>query len=303
MQNVAVCIPTYKRPQLLLKTLNSICDNDISGSGIGRVEIIVVDNDAERTAETAVQGFRNAVSDIFHIKYYNYSKKGLANVRNELLDKAIVLEPHFIVFIDDDEYASTHWLKELVAAANKNKADMVVGPVLSVFDKPVPDYVSYWFRKSESTKDMPVKTIASNNLIICTDFLLRSKLRFDPRFNTTGAEDTYFGIEARHAGAKIFRADNALVYETVPETRASLTWLTKRRYRGAITFTYILILERQYSKLLKKTMVSMGYLVSGTLGLVLLPFNVKNKYWGILKIAEGYGGFAGLFNVKYHEYK
>lgn len=47
----------------------------------------------------------------------------------------------------------------------------------------------------------------------------------------------------------------------------------------------------------------MGYLAAGTLGLVLLPFNVKTKYWGILTIVEGYGGLAGLFNVKYHEYK
>jgi len=303
MQKIAVCIPTYKRPQLLLKTINSVCNNNISGSNIGRVDIIVVDNDAERTGENSVKGFDDTISPAFHIHYYNYSKKGLANVRNELLEKAIGLSPEFIIFIDDDEYASPEWLKELVETASDNNADMAVGPVHSVFEKPVPDYISYWFRKSGSASTVPIDTIASNNLIIRTDFLLRSKLRFDQRFNTTGAEDTYFGIEARQAGAKIFSANNALVYETVPDARARLEWLIKRRYRGAITFTYILILEKQYLKLLKKALISMGYLAAGTLGLVLLPFNVKTKYWGILTIVEGYGGLAGLFNVKYHEYK
>lgn len=303
MQRIAVCIPTYKRPKLLLKTIHSICSSDISGCDIDRVDIIVVDNDAERTAETAVKAIDASVCPNFYIQYYNYPKKGLANVRNELLDKAIGLSPHFIIFIDDDEYASVDWMNELVRTANDNNADLAVGPVLSVFEKPVPLYISYWFRKSVSVTDMPIETIASNNLIIRTDFLLRTKLRFDHRFNTTGAEDTYFGIEARNSGAKICWANNALVYETVPDARASLRWLIKRRYRGAITFTYILMLEKQYFKLIKKTAVSISYLISGMIGLALLPFDVKMKYWGVLKLAEGCGGFAGLFNVKYHEYK
>ena len=303
MQNIAVCIPTYKRPQLLSTTLKSIVDNDISGSSIRKVDIIVVDNDGERSAESTVKAFQVAVQKYFQVEYFSFAKKGLANVRNALLERAISLNPAFIVFIDDDEYASVHWLKELVETANQQKADMVAGPVSSVFEKPVPVYLERWFKQPEPMGTKPVETIASNNLLIRTDFLLKSGIRFDQRFNTTGAEDTYFGIEAKKAGAKIQWSDKALVYETVFENRATLNWLVKRRYRGAITYTYIMMLEKQHAQLVKKAIVSLAYLFMGIPGLFLLPFKGKNKYWGILKVSEGWGGLAGLFSVKYHEYK
>lgn len=303
MQKIAVCIPTYKRPQLLLTTLKSIANSDISGSSIKKVDIIVVDNDRERTAESTVKAFKDSIRKDFQVEYFSFAKKGLANVRNALLERAMILNPFYIVFIDDDEYASVHWLKELVETANLHKADMVAGPVSSVFEKPVPVYLERWFKQPEPMRDKPVETIASNNLLIRTDFLLTTGIRFDERFNTTGAEDTYFGIEAKKSGAKIRWSDKALVYETVFENRATLNWLVKRRYRGAITYTYIMILEKQYLQLLKKAFVSLAYLFLGIPGLLLLPFRGKNKYWGILKVSEGWGGLAGLFSVKYHEYK
>src|SRR5690606_8409147 len=129
---------TYKRPQLLSTTLKSIANNDISGSGIKKVDIIVVDNDSERTAESTVKVFQDTMQKDFQVEYFNFAKKGLANVRNALLERAILHNPVFIVFIDDDEYASVHWLKELVETANHQIADIVAGPVSSVFEKPVP---------------------------------------------------------------------------------------------------------------------------------------------------------------------
>jgi hypothetical protein len=37
--------------------------------------------------------------------------------------------------------------------------------------------------------------------------------------------------------------------------------------------------------------------------LILLPFQSKYRYWGILKISESAGSFAGMAGIKYHEYE
>jgi hypothetical protein len=47
----------------------------------------------------------------------------------------------------------------------------------------------------------------------------------------------------------------------------------------------------------------MLYIIIGFCGLVLLPFPGYKKYWGILKISEGFGGINGLLGRRYNEYK
>jgi len=103
-------------------------------------------------------------------------------------------------------------------------------------------------------------------------------------------------------GGKIFWASKAVAYEAIPEKRATLNWLLKRRFRGAITYTKILFLEKKYGLIFKKFVLNLIYFVVGIFALFMVPFNVKKRYFGPLKIAESIGGFAGIFNIKYQEY-
>lgn len=52
---------------------------------------------------------------------------------------------------------------------------------------------------------------------MCSKFLKDHQLQFDPRFNTTGAEDSYFGISVLKKEGIIRWAGNAVAYETIPE--------------------------------------------------------------------------------------
>jgi hypothetical protein len=61
-------------------------------------------------------------------------------------------------------------------------------------------------------------------------------------------------------------------------------------------------LEKNYFGLLKKTLINVAYFLIGGMALVVMPFPIKWKYWGILKISESIGGFAGLFGIRFHEY-
>ena len=178
---------------------------------------------------------------------------------------------------------------------------MVLGPVIPEFEDIVSPYISYWFKYKNLKNFQKVDFFWTGNFIVCSDFLLKTKLKFDQRFNFTGSEDSYFGVTALRTGADICWANKAVVYETIPPKRAKLKWLIKRSYNGAITFTYIKK-WKIYFGLLIKTTISTAYFLTGSAALVLLLFPFRWKYWGILKISEGIGGFAGLFGIQFHEY-
>ena len=302
MNKLAIGIPTYQRPLMLKKLLLCIRECNIDTSLIESINIIVIDNDNEKTAERTTTELKDRFYDCFTLDYISYPIKGLSNVRNELFKRASEYNPDYIVCIDDDEYPSKEWLNQLLKTLKATNADMVLGPVIPVFEDIVSPYISYWFKYKKLKNFQKVNFFWTGNFIVSSDFLLKSKLRFDPRFNFTGSEDSYFGVTALRTGAVICWANMAVVYETIPPKRARLNWLIKRSYNGAITNSYIKKLENDISGLLIKTTISTAYFLIGSAALVLLLFPFRWKYWGMLKISEGIGGFAGLLGVKFHEY-
>ena len=55
-------------------------------------------------------------------------------------------DPDFIVCIDDDEFPTPDWLNQLLLTITEIKADIVLGPVIPVFENKVSPYISYWFK-------------------------------------------------------------------------------------------------------------------------------------------------------------
>lgn len=303
MNKIAICIPTYKRPILLRKLVKSISTCHIFGKLIKEVIIIIVDNDISKSAEEVVNSLKVNLDSIFKIFYESYPVKGLSNVRNELLRIAFKQNPHFIVFIDDDEFVTSEWLNELVVTMIVNDGDMVMGPVSSLFDENISRYISRWINRPLHLNNSKLDFIRTGNLILKTKTLLEYNVWFDNRFNTTGGEDSYFGVKMISKGATVYWAAGAVAYESVPAKRANIRWLFKRYYNGANIFTRILRIEKQYWKLLKKLVVSLIYLVSGAGSCVIIIIPVTFRYWGVLKFAEGMGGITGFFKIDYHEYR
>jgi succinoglycan biosynthesis protein ExoM len=302
MYNIVIGIPTYKRPEMLKKLIFSIIDSNIDTSIINDLNVLVIDNDIDRSSEVVVKEIVGKLSFIHKLIYFNYPVKGLSNVRNELFAQALKFNPDYIVCLDDDEFATTDWLNQLLLTITANNGDIAVGPVIPVFESNISPYISCWFKYHDLPNNIKTEVFETNNFIISTRFLLKHNLKFDMRFNTTGAEDSYFRLAVLKKDAKIYWAAKAIAYETIPEVRAKLLWLIKRNYRGAITYTYILKLEKEYFKILRKCLVNIAYFLSGSIALIAIPFPFKHKYWGIFKVSESIGGFAGLYGIKYHEY-
>jgi len=303
MNDIAICIPTYKRPALLKGLILSIIKYDIDKTLVKNISIIIVDNDIQKTAESTVSELQNTVGDTVKIIYDNYAVKGLSNVRNQLIKLALKEDPTYLLFIDDDEFVTSEWLSEMVKTIQINKGDMVMGPVDSKLDDSVPDYISTWFKRPDHENNSRVYFIRSGNLIINAKFLQDSDLRFDSRFNSTGGEDSYFGIQMIKKGATIYWAANAVAYEIVPADRSRISWLFQRYYNGANIFTYILTVEKLRFKVVKKALVSILYIGIGLISLPLILLPLKRRYWGLFKMAEGFGGISGLLAIRYNEYK
>ena len=302
MNKIVICIPTYKRPLLLKKLVLSISKNEIDKTIIRPVPILIVDNDSEKSAKVISDELRTISLDGFKVLYYNYPVKGLSNVRNELFKRALKLKPDYIVSIDDDEFVSSRWLNQLLLTIVENKGDIALGPVIPAFEKRTPKYISYWFEEYDFLNNQKVNYYKSGNYIICTKFLIKYNLKFDERFNTSGGEDSYFGLTAMNKGARIYWAKEAIAYEGIPDSRTKTSWLIERSYRGAINFVRRMKLEKQKFKLLKKVIISLFYIIVGVIGIIALLLPIKKRLFGILKLSEGIGGFAGILNIKYDGY-
>src|SRR5215203_5420204 len=85
MHNITVCIPTYKRTESLAQLLDSIADDSFDSSLIKNVDLVVVDNDADRTAEEVIHAFKKKNDKPYRLHYFSYTLKGLSHVRNELI--------------------------------------------------------------------------------------------------------------------------------------------------------------------------------------------------------------------------
>ncbi len=303
MNRIVVGIPTYRRPLMLKKLINSLYACSINLDLIDSIRVIVIDNDDSGSAAAIIQELLHERPKNFDLDYVSFPLKGLSNVRNKILEEAFNFDPDFILSIDDDEYVVTNWFNEMINTAVVCKADVVLGPVVPDFeDKNLPAYVSKYFQRPVRKDQELLNELRTGNILLRTTFLIENNITFDERFNATGAEDTFFGIQVGKKLGKIHWAAHAIAFETISKERSTLDWLIKRTYRTAITYTYILTLEKSYGLLMKKFCVSVLYILMGILGLVFLPFRINNKYFGVLKIAEGLGGFAGLFSFKYNEY-
>lgn len=299
MNKLAICIPTYKRPAMLDNLIDHLLECNIDGSLIGGIVIIIIDNDSAASARDVAAGFTGSrLVPPFELKYFRYPVKGLSNVRNELVKRSMEEDADHILFIDDDEYPHPDWINELVKTLVSNNADMARGPVIPVFEDGIPASIRYWFKRKDYKNNEKINAVATNNLIIKTETLKKLGIRFDDRFNFTGSEDAYFGMKMYEKGASLYWTTKALVYEFVPFDRTNLPWLIKRKHRGATNFIYKMRIEKKYGKMLYKFMVSVFYILSGSVGLVMVPLPIKSRYWGVLTISEGIGGLTGLFNYR-----
>lgn len=270
------------------------------------IEIIVVDNDPQATSQEFVSTLQKSYR--WSIKYVCEKRRGIPFARNTAIYNCSD-NFDYIVFIDDDEYVEALWLEELLIAQKEYNADVVTGPVIPKFTKAPPRWIEEgnFFARTRHVSGTDMKHVATNNVLISKDVIdyMKQTQLFNEKMSLTGGTDNHFFLRVYKKGFKMIWANEAVVYEWVPVSRANVKWILKRAYRIGITDT---ICEREIfpSKLfnIKQLVRGMGRVVLGTiLAIPSLAFG-KHKLIRVLRgVSRGLGFIMATFGFKYDEYK
>jgi GT2 family glycosyltransferase len=232
-----VCIPSFRRPQHLRRTLQSL----INQRSLRRFAVVIVENDAMGCASVPVATEflqAGALRGLCVVE----PRQGNCQAINAAFETALVTFPaaKHLLMIDDDEVASPDWLEQMVNATETTGAEIVGGPVFPNFDDHAKHGLSrhpaFW-PAYEASGPVPVIYGCGNCLIGRTVFAALEDASFDLRFNFLGGGDTDFFVRCRQAGMKFHWNADAVINETVPQSRTSLGWLALRGLRiGAINY-------------------------------------------------------------------
>lgn len=296
---IDICIATHKRPALLRQLLESINRQKLPPSVY--LKIIVVDNDVNHSAQTVVSAFKD--NSNWPVKYDIEPMKNIARARNRALFHA---KGDYVLFVDDDEYASDGWISNLLQTANYYKADVVFGPVLPIYPKNTPGWIikGKFFERPRFETGTVRAHGGTGNTFVKRNCLSTLSKCFDPQYGVTGGEDVDLFNRLKLRGYQMVWSDEALVYEHVPYERMAVRWLTRRALRGGQTFGRIFQRSLSVPAKVRWLMQRFVYLV---LALVVLPFAwVVGKSHGVKVLQKVYSNFGQLTSIGkyfYQEYR
>jgi succinoglycan biosynthesis protein ExoM len=297
---VAICIGTFKRRELLRKLLAGLSNLAFRKMPAPEIKVIVVDNDASRTGEYAC-----AETPLpWPKKYVVEPRRGIAVVRNRAVLEAGNAD--FIAFLDDDEVPTAFWLDELLWTYAKFEADVVAGPVFTDFAADVPKWVlaGKFFARPAFQTGCSMDKCSTNNVLIRRE-VFDQVPSFNEQFELTGADDTEFFMRVRRAGFKIVWANDAIVHEAISKTRANFGWLLRRAYRLGNSWSLCeSSLDGRFVTRVARAAKAFAWMARGLAQLALSAFQGKTAVvWALRTICYGAGQLSGLAGHKYQEYR
>lgn len=222
----SVLIPTYRRPNLLHDNILALlpqlaaCD----------AEAVVIDNDPEGSAGEAIHGCGDP-----RLRYVHEPRRGVVNARNRGVTEA---RGDHLIFIDDDEVPAPRWLAAHARLAAQG-AQAAFGKVVPLYrEAPLPGLQA--FLDDLYTRDLnrPTGTdittewahVGTGNSMFARA-VLPSLAPFDTRFNASGGEDVWLVKMLIAGGARLIWNAEAVVQEQVLPDRASLEYVSARKFR------------------------------------------------------------------------
>jgi GT2 family glycosyltransferase len=232
-----VCIPCFRRPQYLRRTLDSLAAQRTSR----RFAVVMAENDASKSESVPVAA-EYLASGKFAGLCVIEPRQGNCHAINAAFETALQMFPMAtsLLMIDDDEVASPDWLEQMIRTADSTGANIVGGPVFPEFD----DERKRGLRRHpafapayDTSGPVPVIYGCGNCLIRRSVFDRLGTPAFDLRFNYLGGGDTDFFYRCMRLGLRFHWVAEAVISESVPQSRTSLKWLVTRGLRiGAINY-------------------------------------------------------------------
>ena len=224
LPHISVCICTFKRPYYLADTLEKLKHQETDQRFT--YSIVVVDNDAQKSAAGIIAQFTSDAE--VNVRYYIEPQQNIALARNRALENA---DGEYVAFIDDDEFPEERWLVNLLATCQRYGVDGVLGPVAPSFEVNPPDWIlrgSFFERPNHDTGQvLHWKQTRTGNVLLRRPIFQQTGIWFRPEFGT-GGEDVDFFRRMTGLGHSFVWCREAIVYEHVPASRATRSYLLRR---------------------------------------------------------------------------
>lgn len=299
-----VCVPTFRRPDMLEETLRSLA----AQQGGHDFAIVVVENEG-LAREGAARACALLEAGLFKGLVIVEPRQGNCKAYNAAWRCALTRFPALrqVLGIDDDEQAEPGWLDAFLRAAKDAPADLFGGAVVPRFE----DATRAWLAahpvfRSHYSVTGPVKRLYSSaNYLIRREVLERLGFPFfDERFDFTGGGDADFFARARAAGFRSWWVQEALQRETMPRRRTQTDWIAARaRRNGAIS---TVIERRSLPGIAGRLCVlakSLGLLVAAFPRGLLLGLQTGSGLIGLYHAQVALGRLASEIGVEAEQYR
>lgn len=302
-----IAVLTFHREEHLrelLTALQSELGTFVFGDATAQVrQILVIDNDPGRSAETVAAQFDS-------VRYVGEPIPGIAAARNRALEETTQFD--FLVFIDDDERPDPGWMRSHLKTWRDSEASAVAGAVISEFAGPLDPWLAVggFFERPRPPSGTRLGVAATNNLLLDLRDVRRIGLKFDVRYGLTGGEDTLFTRALVAAGGSLVFCSEALVFSKVPASRMTRRWVLARFMSGgnswALTGMQVQTSPagriREFSQLAAAGAVRV--LAGGAKWSVgVATGSQRLSATGLRTLARGSGLLMGAFGVRYQEYR
>lgn len=218
--HICVCVCTYKRPDLLSRSLNALCGQETGG--LFSYSIVVVDNDQAESG----QAVANAVS-VVPMKYCVEPRQNIALARNKAVENAT---GDFVAFLDDDEFPDRKWLLTLFQTLREYKVDGVLGPVKPYFEDGAPRWVidGGFYERPIHRTGLVVnwQQCRTGNVLLKRELFADDVQPFRPE--CLSGEDQDFFRRKIGKGHTFIWCNEAPVHEVVPPVRWKRSFLVRR---------------------------------------------------------------------------
>lgn len=306
MVDIVVTIPTYKRPEHVLKTLASV----MSQQSTRRFAVILMENDSVglEGALAARPLFESGdVSGTLIIA----KQRGNCEAYNAGWQTALDRYPNFthVLVIDDDELASEGWLDRMCDAASGYNADIVGAPQNPVFENTAHQafYQRHPVFSPPYLKSGPVPALySSGNLLVARKVLETIPSPwFDLRFNFMGGGDADLMNRSLAKGFKLAWCHEAPVLETVPSRRTESDWIRARALRNGVISTLVERRQRESQPMGRAITLfrSLALLAVSPIRAVLRGAAALSPSVGLYQIYVGLGRVLGEFGYSNEQYR
>lgn len=196
--------------------------------------VIVVDNDAARSAESLVSKEQETFP--VELRYYVEPEKNISAARNLGVRHA---KSDLIALIDDDEFPDKYWLATLFKAMREYHADGIFGRIKAIYEDEVPG----WVRSSGAVSDVnrvtgapvPWTEAFTGNVLLKKRIFFDEGGMFSRAFGLTGGGDVEFFKKKSEMGYRFIGCDEALVFALIVPQRCTRTYMVKRAFlEGAV---------------------------------------------------------------------